>query len=135
MKNVSVYIIIVLCLFILSWCSSIANNNNFDKKVKCYELWRQYIKDLESGLGESSNTFYTVNWIYYSKKEQTCFMEFTQSYSYIDKPNKDFKFIVDILKSKGVINDVIVPKWYETKYLEIRNLIQGNPEYKSFNFN
>jgi len=134
MKNISVYIIIVLCLFVLSWCSSI-NNNDFDRKVECYKLWRQYIKDLESDSIEDTNRYYYIDWIYFSKKEQTCFMEFTESYN---PPQwweiSTFSYIFDILKANTIIsslNEEVV--W--VKYLEIKNLIEGNPEYKSFNFN
>lgn len=131
MKNISIYIVIVLCLFILSWCSSI-NNNEFDRKVECYKLWKQYIKDLEN-LYEGSNRFYYINWIYYNKKEQTCFMEYTENFNDYDWKANDHSYILDILKENLLISNI--DELQLNKYLEIKNIIQWNPEYKSFNFN
>lgn len=135
MKNPFIFVIVVWSLLLLSWCSSI-NNDIFDRKVKCYELWRQYINDLENDLAEESTSIYSIDWVYFNNEEKTCFMEYTEFYNTKLWENKSISYIVDILS-----NNIILIWWehstdeYKTMYFEKLDVIKKDYEYKIFFFN
>lgn len=129
MKNASIYAVIVLCLFVLSWCSSI-NNDDFDKKVKCYELWRQRISDLEKDIidrkGKETTDLYYINWVFFNDEYETCFIDYTYEYYNLDGKVSSY-FIEDLLTSQSIISSMSSENDYykmnfkikDKKYLEL----------------
>ena len=101
-----------------------------------FELWKKYINDLKGDPSEYSSIFYSLDWIYFSKEEQTCFIEYRST----QLPVWWWESIQESIHISHIINilteNIVISSTNDfNKYLEIRNIIKENSNYKSFNFN
>lgn len=95
-------LIIIILSLVLSWCW-LQQNDDFEKKVKCYELWKEYINKLDKEEDikqkESPNFYelhsYNIVMSVYSKEANTCILYF-QEY----KKDAAYERIVDLLSSE-----------------------------------
>ena len=95
-------LITIISSLVLSWCW-LQQNDDFEKKVKCYELWKEYISKLskEEDIKEKeSPDYYDANsydivMSVYSKEANTCILYFKEY-----KKDTAYERIVDLLSSE-----------------------------------
>ena len=103
-------LITIISSLVLSWCW-LQQNDDFEKKVKCYELWKEYISKLskEEDIKEKeSPDYYDANsydivMSVYSKEANTCILYFKEYNN-----NTGYEKIIDLLNNRRIATDVML---------------------------
>lgn len=75
MKKLSLVVLLSCIALTLSWCVKVEEDNDFDKNLKCYELWKDFIKEHSESQWDSH--FALLNYSLYSKHNNTCIVKYT----------------------------------------------------------